>query len=134
MSLNLVAIQGRMVNDPALKTTQSGISVCAFSVAVNRPKRNGEEQPADFVDVVAWRGTAEFICKWFSKGDPIIVNGRLQTRSYEDKNGIKRKATEVVANEINFAGKSNGSHEKAAEPSMPDEDGFMNIEDDELPF
>ena len=103
MGLNVVVLMGRMVADPELKRTQSGVSVSSFRVAVDRsfPK---EERKADFIDVVAWKGTAEFICKYFHKGSMIALAGSLQVRNYEDKNGNKRTAYEVVANEVHFAG------------------------------
>lgn len=103
MGLNVVVLMGRMVADPELKRTQSGVSVSSFRVAVER-SFSKEERKADFIDVVAWKGTAEFVCKYFHKGSLIAVNGSLQTRNYEDKNGNKRTAYEVVANEVYFAG------------------------------
>lgn len=103
MGLNVVVLMGRMVADPELKRTQSGVSVSSFRVAVDR-SFSKEERKADFIDVVAWKGTAEFICKYFHKGSMIALAGSLQTRNYEDKNGNKRTAYEVVANEVHFAG------------------------------
>lgn len=103
MGLNVVVLMGRMVADPELKRTQSGVSVSSFRVAVDR-SFSKEERKADFIDVVAWKGTAEFVCKYFHKGSMIALAGSLQTRSYEDKNGNKRTAYEVVANEVHFAG------------------------------
>ena len=99
---NLVVLTGRLTADPELKTTQSGISVTSFSVAVNRPYRTGEEQQTDFINVVAWRKTAEFIAKYFKKGNMIGIEGSIQTRKYTDKNGNNRTAFEVVANNIQF--------------------------------
>lgn len=103
MGLNVVVLMGRMVADPELKRTQSGVSVSSFRVAVDR-SFSKEERKADFIDVVAWKSTAEFVCKYFHKGSMIALAGSLQTRSYEDKNGNKRTAYEVVANEVHFAG------------------------------
>lgn len=103
MGLNVVVLMGRMVADPELKRTQSGVSVSSFRVAVDR-SFSKEERKADFIEVVAWKGTAEFICKYFHKGSMIALAGSLQTRNYEDKNGNKRTAYEVVANEVHFAG------------------------------
>ena len=103
--LNIVAIMGRLVHDPELKTTQQGTSVCSFRIACDRsytPK--GQERQADFIDVVAWRQTAEFVSKHFQKGSMIAIEGSLQTRQYQDKQGSKRTAVEVVANNISFAG------------------------------
>lgn len=87
---NLVVLTGRLTADPELKTTQSGISVTSFSVAVNRPYRTVEEQQTDFINVVAWRKTAEFIAKYFKKGNMIGIEGSIQTRKYTDKNGNNR--------------------------------------------
>lgn len=104
--LNIVALMGRLTEDPELKHTQNNTPVTAFSLAVERsivPK--GQERQTDFIPVVAWRGTAEFICKHFVKGQMIAVSGTLQTRSYTDKQGNKRNAVEVVARETNFCGK-----------------------------
>lgn len=103
--LNVVAIMGRLVADPELRTTQQGTNVCTFRIACERsytPK--GQQRQADFVDIVAWGKTAEFICKFFQKGSMIAIDGSLQTRNYQDKQGNKRTAVEVVANNISFAG------------------------------
>lgn len=103
--LNVVALTGRLVADPELKTTQSGNSVCTFRVAVDRSYApQGEERKADFITVTAWRKTAEFVSKYFQKGSMISVQGRLETRQYQDKNGNNRTATEVLAAEVGFCG------------------------------
>lgn len=103
--LNIVALMGRLVADPELKTTQSGNSVCTFRVAVDRSYApQGEERKADFITVTAWRKTAEFVSKYFQKGSMISVQGRLETRQYQDKNGNNRTATEVLAAEVGFCG------------------------------
>lgn len=103
--LNVVTIMGRLTRDPELKTTQSGVNVCRFSIACDRSfVRQGEERKADFIDIVAWRQQADFVCKYFSKGSLIAVDGRLQTRQYQDKNSNSRTAVEVVANNVSFAG------------------------------
>ena len=103
--LNVVAIMGRLVADPELRTTQQGTSVCSFRIACDRNRAaKGEERKADFIDVVAWRQTAEFICKYFQKGSLIAIEGSLQTRQYQDKNGNNRTATEVLASQASFAG------------------------------
>ena len=103
--LNVVAIMGRLVDDPELKTTQQGTSVCSFRIACDRNRAaKGEERKADFIDVVAWRQTAEFICKYFQKGSLIAIEGSLQIRQYQDKNGNNRTATEVLASQVSFAG------------------------------
>ena len=106
--LNVVAIMGRLVADPELRTTQSGINVVSFRIACDRNfARPGEQRQADFIDIVAWRQQAEFVSKYFQKGSLIAIEGSLQTRQYQDKNGNNRTAVEVVANNISFAGPKN---------------------------
>lgn len=102
--LNVVAIMGRLVADPELKTTTQGTNVCRFCIACDRSYvRQGEERKADFIDIAAWRQTAEFVCKYFQKGSLIAIDGSIQTRQYQDKNGNNRTAIEIVANNVNFA-------------------------------
>ena len=103
--LNVVAIMGRLVDDPELRTTPAGHSVCSFRIACDRSYvQRGQERQADFIDIVAWRQQADFVSKYFRKGSLIAVDGSLQTRNYQDKNGNNRTAVEVVANNISFAG------------------------------
>lgn len=104
--LNNLSIMGRLTADPELMNTASGISVTNFSIAVERNylEKDNEKRQSDFFNVVAWRGTAELICKHFTKGKSIIVQGYLQTRNYEDKNGTKKYITEIVAEHVFFAG------------------------------
>lgn len=103
--LNVVALMGRLVYDPELKTTQNGTNVCSFRIAVDRSfARQGEERKADFIDVTAWRQTAEFVSKYFQKGSMIAIEGSLQTRQYQDKNGNNRTKVEVVASNVSFCG------------------------------
>ena len=105
MALNFVALLGRITKDLELKSTQSGTSVLQFTVAVDRDfVKQGEERQADFINCVAFKQTAEFISKFFSKGRMIAVEGRLQTRSYDDKNGTKHNVTEVIINKASFTG------------------------------
>ena len=104
--MNHVVLMGRLVKDPELRHTQSGLPVVSFRIAVDRrfsPKEGGERQ-ADFIDIVAWRGTAEFVQKFFTKGRMIAVQGHLQVREWQDKDGNKRWATEVVAENVHFTG------------------------------
>ena len=102
--LNVAVVMGRLTADPELRHTASGLSVTSFTLAVDRNySKAGTERQTDWIDVVAWRQTAEFVCKYFHKGNMIAVNGSLQTRNYEDKNGNKRTAYEVVADNIHFA-------------------------------
>lgn len=103
--INIVAIMGRLVADPELRTTPAGHSVCSFRIACERSYvQQGQERQADFIDIVAWRQQADFVSKYFQKGSMIAVEGSLQTRQYQDKQGSKRTAVEVVANNISFAG------------------------------
>lgn len=132
--MNSSNIIGRLTATPELKKTQSGTSVCSFTVAVIRRVKKGEETETDFIDCVAWKAKAEFLCKYFEKGSMIAVSGRLQTRNYEDKNGRKIKVTEIVADDISFC---EGKKPKA-EPNIapPTDEGVMQeIPDDEdYPF
>ncbi len=144
--VNCAVIMGRLVADPELRTTGSGISVTSFTVAVDRGYvRQGEERQADFIDIVAWRQTADFVCKYFRKGSMIAVQGSIQTRMYEDKNGSKRKAVEIVADNVSFCGSKSESGTAAnnnyAAPVQPapsfataDEGDFKEIPEDDLPF
>lgn len=101
--LNVAAIVGRLAADPELRHTSSDVAVTSFTLAVDRNYgRAGTERQTDWIDVVAWRQTAEFICKYFTKGRLMAVSGSIQTRSYEDRNGNKRKAVEIVANDVSF--------------------------------
>lgn len=130
--MNKVIIMGRMANDPELRTTQNGISVTSFTVAVDRPKLSkDEERKTDWIDVVAWRSTAEFVCKYFHKGDPIVVNGTLQSRNWEDKECNKRKNIEVQADGVEFVPRTKET-EKSEKPKENDE--FMAVDDEDLPF
>lgn len=140
--LNKSMVQGRLVKDIELKSTGSGKSVASFALAVERDFKSSEsgEREADFIDIVAWGNTAEFVEKYFHKGDMMIVEGRIQTRTYEDKDNNKRKAVEIVAANCYFGGsKSSGSEggNGGAPRATTDNDGFMNIPDgidEELPF
>ena len=129
--MNVAILMGRLVADPELKHTQSGAAVTSFTLAVDRAySKQGKERQSDFLNIVAWRSTAEFISKYFRKGQMMAVQGSIQTRSYTDKDGNKRTAFEVVAANVHFA-------EKRAQENhyQPDVDGFEEIEDDgDLPF
>lgn len=139
-NLNKVILGGRLTHDPELKTTPSGVSVTSFSIAINRPHKgkDGEVQ-ADFVNVVAWRGTADFICRYFKKGSSICVVGSIQTRTWTDGQGAKRYATEVVADEAYFVdgksdGKSDGSAAVKPDASMYVPEQYQVQSDEEMPF
>lgn len=120
--LNVVALMGRLVADPELRRTPQGVSVTTFTIAVDRSfAKQGTERQTDFIDIVAWRGTAEFICKYFQKGRMIAIDGSIQTRTYQDKNGNNRKAFEIVVNNANFVGsKSESGGFSNYAPSAPE--------------
>lgn len=99
---NIVVLTGRICQPVELKTTPNGISVCTFSIAVDRAYKKGEEKQTDFLNIVAWRQTAEFVSKWFTKGNLIGIEGSIQTRKYTDKDGNNRTAFEIVANNVHF--------------------------------
>lgn len=132
---NLAILTGRLTADPELKTTPNGISVTSFTVAVNRNYRASEQQETDFINIVAWRQTAEFITKYFNKGSLIGIEGSIQTRKYQDKNGNNRTAFEVVANEVHFI-ESKRNNDQSQGYSNADTEDFNDIsgDDEDLPF
>ena len=142
-SFNKAILIGNMTADPELKQTASGISVCSFSIAVNRRfKGENGQQECDFINIVTWRQQAEFVTKYFKKGNPILICGQLQTRSWTDNQGQKRFATEVVADEVSFVASASQSNanENQNTPYIPDaykdqNHGFEELPSDEsLPF
>lgn len=136
-NLNKVILGGRLTADIELKQTQSGVSTTTFTIAVNRKTSGTQEQQADFITCVAWRNTAEFISRYFKKGSSICIVGEILTRSWQDKDGQKRYATEVLANEAFFV---DGKGESQATPGAPmfaptEAPKFEEIaNDDDLPF
>lgn len=144
--LNCVTLMGRLTADLVLKTTTTGKEVCQFSIAVDRNHTQQGEKKSDFINIVAWNSAAKFVESYFKKGSMIAIQGSIQTRNYEDKNGNKRTAFEVVAKEISFCGnKAEGGKKPSVEP-QPNCDGtgyysnasvvdFEEIADDEdMPF
>ena len=131
--LNIACIMGRLTTDPELKHTQSGVAVTSFTLAVDRSYvKAGEERQTDFITVVAWRGTAEFVCKYFRKGQLMVVQGSIQTRNFTDKDGNKRKAFEIVADNVHFAEGKKEKPDVAADDRQTD---FEEIPSDgDLPF
>lgn len=101
---NKIILMGRLTKDPELKTTQSGVTMCRFSVAVDRAYSKGQEKQTDFFDITAWRQTAEFVSKYFSKGRVILVEGKLQNNNYTDQNGVKHYQNVVIADSVAFCG------------------------------
>ena len=138
--LNCAVIMGRLTADPELRTTNNGISVCTISVAVDRNyQREGQERQTDFLTVVAWRQTAEFIAKHFRKGKMIAVQGEIQTRKYEDRNGNKRTAVEIVADNVSFCGSKEQGEPPKTSYSAPQTNLSVPYDDGEdltdgLPF
>lgn len=156
---NKAIVVGRLTADPELRQTQNGHSVTSFSLAVDRPYSTREgEQDVDFLNIVAWRGTAEFVCRYFTKGRPMLVDGSIQTRTYTDRNGVERRVWEIVADQVRFVESRSAAQgdtaysapntgaqssspspaEQAAQPasySSGSVDDFAEIEDDgDLPF
>ncbi len=151
--LNVAVIMGRLVADPELRHTANDIAVTSFRVAVDRSyARQGTERQTDFIDVVAWRQTAEFVCRYFTKGQMIAVSGSIQTRNYEDRQGNKRTAVEIVASDVSFTGSKResggaGAFDAPPPPQQPalsepapayssgSRESFEEIlSDDDLPF
>ena len=137
--LNHVVIMGRMVRDPELRQLENGTSVTSFSVAVERNyvDKTTNERQADFLNVVAWRQTADFVCKYFHQGDMIAIEGSLQSRKYTDKDGNNRIAIEIVASNISFCGGKNGGNANTATTNDAPATMVANApseENDELPF
>ena len=132
--LNKIVLMGRLTRDPDLRRTQSGTAVASFTLAPPRDyKPQDGERETDFIDIVAWRGTGEFVSKYFTKGRMAVVEGRLQVRDWTDKDGNKRRSTEVVADNVYFGDSKRPESGTPAEPSgelqeLPDE------EKGELPF
>lgn len=133
--LNHIVIMGRLTRDPELKTTNSGISVVSFSLAVDRDFADKEsgERGVDFIDVTAWRHTAEFVSRYFTKGRMAVISGRLQTRNWTDKEGGKRKAVEIVADNVYF-GDSKRNDSETTSPAAPSDFAPIEGEDEGLPF
>lgn len=128
MSLNHIDLMGRLSKDVELRYTQSQKPVASFSIAVDRP---GRDKGVDFFDIVAWNKTAEFVQSYFHKGDPIVISGRLQTRSWEDRDGKKRISHEIVASQVFFVPRVKGDkQEEYTEPQYSE----MEDVDGELPF
>lgn len=155
--MNKVILIGRLVADPEYRQTQSGIPVCRFRIAVNRPKRKDAEQEADFIGCTSWRTTAEFISRYFAKGSKIVVEGQLRNNDYTDNNGVKHYGMDVLVDGVEFgeskqasSGSGGGYQHSAPAPApapaaqrqaapaqapLPDLDEFETIlSDGEVPF
>ena len=127
--MNKATLIGRFAADPELRQTGSGVAVTSFTLAVDRPYTKGSDRQTDWLDIVAWRNTAEFVCKYFKKGDAIIVEGTIQTRSWEDKNGQKRKAIEIVAENVEFPPRARTEGKTENESIADDTEDFTEMED-----
>ena len=139
--LNKIFIMGRLTKNPELRLTNSGTAVTSFTLAVDRDFKNADgTKETDFIDVVAWRGTAEFTAKYFTKGRMAVVEGRLQMREWQDKDGNKRRNAEVIADNVYFgdsrSDNASGGHQSAKAPVNVDAEDFAEVEDDDsdLPF
>ena len=135
MAINNVVLTGRLSRDPEIKQTQSGVSVCNFCIAVDRQYKSGEEKICDFINCVAWRGTADFVSKYFHKGDGIGVTGSIQTRKWVTDGGENRYATEVLCQQVSFLdGKKNAV--EATQTPVEATQNYVEIENisEDLPF
>lgn len=130
--LNQAVLMGRLTADPELKHTQSGIAVVRFTLAVDRSyARQGEERQTDFIRITAWRNTAEFVSRYFRKGQLVAVQGPIQTGTYTDRDGNKRTSFDVVADQVHFAERKQSD----AAPNVNPSDDFEELDDsDDLPF
>lgn len=134
--LNNICLIGRITKDPELRTVKDDVPVAKFTLAVDRPKYGQNEKKTDFIPVVAWRKTAEFVDKWYKKGTLVYVNGRLETRSWDDENGQRRFSFDIKISETGFAEskkKDEGNTEPEHSGGLPD-DFMPNFSDDDLPF
>lgn len=137
--MNKVILMGRLAADPEIRYTTGGVAVTTFTLAVDRPKAKDREQETDWPSIIAWRQKAEFAANYLKKGRKVLITAAVRTRTYEDKEGKKRKVTEFQAEEIEFCdSKPQGSYEGNKERSPADDgipDGFVPVdEDDDLPF
>ena len=134
-NFNKVIIGGRLTSEPELKTTQSGISVTTFSVAVNRKTKPGEEQKADFFNVTAWRATADFVARYFKKGSSICIVGTLQNSTWTDQNNQKHYKTDIVADEVMFVDSKSNSEPAQSSYGQQTVPKFETLpQDADLPF
>ena len=134
--LNHIFLMGRLVSDPEMKQTQSGVDYCKFTLAVDRDYKNGDEKVADFFDVTAWRGTAKFVSQYFSKGRAAVVSGQMESHKYQDKDGNNRTSWGVTAQNIYFADSKRDSEEQNGTATSGTGSAFKDLEeqDGDLPF
>lgn len=132
--MNIVALKGRLSKEPSLKYTQNGLSVCSISIAVERTVKKDSEKKVDFITCNAWGKRAEFISKYFSKGQPIAITGSIQNRSWDDENRQRHYSTEVLIDTAEFAGEAPHKRSDADESNVNEEGFYPQGEDDVLPF
>ena len=133
--LNKIILMGRLVRDPELRHTNSGTAVASFTIAVDRDfKSQGGEKETDFIDIVAWRNTAEFVSKYFAKGRMAVVEGRLQIRDWTAQDGTKRKAAEVIADNVYFGDTKKEAQQNNFDSLSDRMGGFAEIGEDDIPF
>jgi len=137
--MNSVSLVGNLTRDPELRTTNGGLATCSFTIAVNRPKTKDGVQQADYIPIVTWRGTAENCARYLAKGRKVAVTGEIRTRSYDGKDGTKKYVTEILANNVEFLtprGQQNDSGYAPSDADAPpaDNGGFVQVDDEELPF
>jgi len=136
--MNKAIFSGRLGNTPELRYTKSGIAVCSFTLAVERPRQKDKEEETDWPTIIAWRSKAEFAAKYLTKGRKVLVTATVRTRTYDDDNGKKHKITEFYAEDIEFCDKKPTHHPPPTQPPPSQElpDGFEEIEvpDEDLPF
>jgi len=134
--MNKAVLMGRLTKDPELRYTASNISVCSFTVAVDRRFKSEGQPTADFIPVIAWRQTAEFVAKYFTKGQRIALSGSIQTRSWEDDSGKKHYITEVLANDVYFCEGKKQPDDRGpyATSEAGYNDGFYPLDDEGIPF
>lgn len=122
---NRIILMGRLTKDPELKNTQSGIPMCRFSIAVDRAYSKGQEKQTDFIDITAWRQTAEFVAKYFSKGRMILVEGKLQNNNYTDQYGVKQYRNAIIADNVAFCGDKSGGQQNGQQ-ALPAQQPYQN--------
>lgn len=137
--LNHITAAGRLTKDPELRRTQNGVAVASFTIACDRDIKDASgNKQTDFIDCVAWRNTAEFVDKYFTRGRMVIVSGRFQMREWTDKNGVKRKSAEILAESVYFAdskqAQANNEKNETKEAAPTVDFDQVEIDDDELPF
>lgn len=132
--MNKAILIGNLTREPETRTTPNGIAVTTFTVAVQRRFKQDGQQQADFLNVVTWRALAENCGKYLSKGSKVGVVGRIETRNYEDKNGIKRYVTEIVADEVSFLSSKGSEQREPTEDFSSEPEDFQPLDDAELPF